>query len=97
MPDPIAGMPRVTPSNIDPWHGTRDEGERFTREQLRELAGRHIDPRTVKSHRQRLEYRLSFNEPPQVTHVECPFLQHSKRGGRILIISPAGHHVWVKP
>ncbi|WP_374651182.1 hypothetical protein [Rhizorhabdus sp.] len=95
MVNNIAGMRRVTPSNIDIWDGTKIEGERWTREQLAEMARRYMDPAKVEAHTVTFKVFVAFNEPEAKRVFICPIIQRARRKPRVMVITPAGFGQWV--
>lgn len=90
-----ASIPRfITPSNIDPWGGAMQEGDRFTSEQVRDMQRRGIDPETVetlKVTRKATSRELWWpsGQPAPVFIFECPVLMR-RLDGRVKVISPSG-------
>ena len=89
--------PTIAPSNISPWHGSVEEGERYTRQQLDVLKRErprwtHFTDRPVT-----LRYDAPNGHAPRPEDtkvVQCPIIAWTKDRTRVLIVAPGGDKLW---
>ncbi|TVV75576.1 hypothetical protein [Sphingomonas solaris] len=86
----------ITPSAINSWRGSREEGAKFTARQLHIMRLDGIDPDSVavievRSVATAREWEHRPGEPMPVYVLECPVLGAERRDGRVEVLSPAGH------
>ena len=98
LPLPITA--HITPSSFNEWRGAREQGERWTNRQRNMMAYLGIDASTVdgvtvRSAVTARDMCLPLESPPHAFVFECPVLR--RRGGQILVLSPAGGQRWVHP
>lgn len=88
------GLQLVTPSKPNPWFGTAAEGDRYTVQQLHEMARLKLDPEVVESIlvKRLSSYKENWWPKGGLTpfyQFECPVLGRL-RDGRVKILAPAG-------
>lgn len=89
----------ISPSKIDPWSGSRKEGERFTEQQKARAADLGIDLETCETipinrpiPAREIWWPLGSPQPVDVYH--CPVLQRGRHA--IKVLTPRGFQKWVK-
>lgn len=97
-------LPRITPSKIDCWRGTRIDGRPLTRQQDASAAAhaskiaaaraRYQLPATYGVRLQPERTSLS-GPPPAAIVILCPVVSCSKDRKRICVIAPNGDDLWV--
>jgi len=97
-------LPRVTPSKIDYWRGTRVEGRALTRQQE---ARANAQKAKIEANRARYQLPATYGVRLQSDRIArsvadlagsvvlCPVLSCTKDRKRICVIAPNGSDVWV--
>jgi len=83
----------IAPSKRYPWYGSWDDGDRFTRQQMRALQRRDLNPDTVETIAVRREAThrdlyIPLNTWPPIYQFDCPIIGRS--GNRVRILAPDG-------
>jgi hypothetical protein len=83
-----------TPSNMEIWGGSMEAGDRFSREQLYQLAARNLaadEVETLVVRRKATIRELWWgpNDNTPIFEFECPVLSR-QRDARVKVISPSG-------
>jgi hypothetical protein len=86
---------RISPSNINPWDGTRVEGSRYTAEQLRMMKHERPSWSRFSDRLVTLNWGDTRDEVHYTTVATCPIIAWTQDRARVLIITPAGFKQWL--
>lgn len=86
---------QITPSRVEYWAGTMEDGDRFTAEQARAMDAMAIDPDTVETITVRRpatarELWWPCTEKAPLFEFNCPVIGPLRADGRVKVISPSG-------
>lgn len=89
-------LPKITPSNINPWVGTPAEGSHYTRQQLHAMKAERPSWTRFSDLAVTLpvEPAALWQPEPEPIVVHCPIIAWTKDRSRVLIITPAGWKHW---
>lgn len=89
-------MRKVQPSNVNPWDGTAVEGSPYTVEQARTMKRERPTWKKFRDRPVKIKWKApGSNRVEAVTTVLCPIIAQTKTGLRVLVVTPAGHTLWI--
>lgn len=90
-------MRKVQPSNVNPWDGTAVEGSPYTVEQSQTLKRERPTWKKFRDRPVKIKWTKAYGagQIEAVTTVLCPIIAQTKNGLRVLIVTPAGHKLWI--